>query len=309
MKRAKGILTPEIAALTGRQSYDNVVVGSNLSAVLFAFNNKYPILFTNPNYPFRFDFLNTDYDLSCLKIPQEQRLLTTHSGELTVGSPKYILWERLMFLLTLSGQVPLSNLCRSMREIDNRIVCSNEYSKIAEIEFGTCHYFGDHFAHDFVTEKRLAEEEYVCYDWVAFNRGGKHKIDYIKTDDSLAKEVWFYSSDRIDGATPVKDACVVSRLNNTQIDSFDFSETMARFKLINEMESRGMKGLFNGLGPTGRPKYYKFRTTSMHREKHRTPSKLEPSAKYIKIEKNAEDQLIRELPMMSDAYDNFLRWL
>ena len=34
MKRAKGILTPEIAALTGRQSYDNVVVGSNLSAVL-----------------------------------------------------------------------------------------------------------------------------------------------------------------------------------------------------------------------------------------------------------------------------------
>ena len=63
-----------------------------------------------------------------------------------------------------------------MREIDNRIVCSNEYSKIAEIEFGTCHYFGDHFAHDFVTEKRLAEEEYVCYDWVAFNRGGKHKI-------------------------------------------------------------------------------------------------------------------------------------
>tara|TARA_R110000765_G_scaffold78614_1_gene154648 strand:+ start:1365 stop:2294 length:930 start_codon:yes stop_codon:yes gene_type:complete len=309
MKKMSDILIPEKPAKTGRLRYDNIVIGSSLSALLFAFSNRYPILFTEPDYPFRFDHLDVGRDLSCIKIPQQQRVLATHSGEFTVGCPKYLLWERLMFLLTLEGLVPLSNLCCSVREVGNRIICSNDYSKIAEIEFGTCHYFGDRSAHGFVTEKKLAEEEYVCYDWVAFNRGGKHKIDHIKTDDNLTNEVWFYSSDRIDGATPVKDACVVSILNTTQIDSFDFSETMARFKLISEMEDRGMKGVFNGLGPNGKPKYYKFKTSSMYREKLRAPSALTPMTQYIKIEKGAEDQLIRGLNEVSVSYDKFLRWL
>jgi hypothetical protein len=79
--------------------------------------------------------------------------------------------------------------------------------------------------------------------------------------------MWFYPSDRIDGATKVKDACLVSFLSQDDLTNFDYSETMARFKAVSEMESRGMKGVFNGYSPTGRPKYYKFRTSNIAREK------------------------------------------
>jgi hypothetical protein len=118
-----------------------------------------------------------------------------------------------------------------------------------------------------MTEKEVANDGMICYDWIAFHRGGKHEIDYIETEDSFVKQIWFYPSDRIDGATKVKDACIVSFLSKDDLTNFDYSETMARFKAVSEMESRGMKGVFNGYSPTGKPKYYKFRTSNIAREK------------------------------------------
>ena len=66
----------------------------------------------------------------------------------------------------------------------------------------------------------------------------------------------------------MKDACAVSFVEESQIEEFELSETMARFKMISEMEDRGMKGLFNGYGPNGRPKHYKFKTSTISRNKN-----------------------------------------
>ena len=156
-------------------------------------------------------------------------------------------------------------------------------------------------------EKRVAHHDYVCYDWIAFNRGGKHDVDYIKLDDAFVNEVWFYPSDRIDGNTPVKDACVVSRIKEEDILDFDFSETMARFKLISEMETRGMKGVFNGYGPNGKPKYYKFRTTSIARTKRKEKDPSWEGQDSIEIPELKEEDLLRDLHSASLAYDRFLK--
>ena len=158
-------------------------------------------------------------------------------------------------------------------------------------------------------EKTLAKQNYICYDWIAFNRGGKHDVDYIKLEDDFVNEVWFYPSDRIDGATPVKDACVVSKIKKEDILDFDFSETMARFKLISEMETRGMKGVFNGLGPTGKPKYYKFRTTHITRTKRRDQEPAWEEHGAIKVPKLKEHDLLKDLPSSCVDYDRFLRYL
>jgi len=240
--------------------YDKIVIGSSLSAVLYAFNNKYPIFFAEERRPFRFDYFEPALDLSCLKIPGAAKSLTTFEGKKKVGVAKELLWERLLFLLSLDGKVPLSNMCHNIRYADDSIICSNEYSKIAEIKFNECFYFGDSAGFGFTKEKVLANRRYVCYDYIAFHRGGKHDIDHIMTQDDFINETWFYSSDRIDGKTPVKDACARSILTEEQLIDFNFSETMARFKVVNEMEKRGMKSVFNGYSPTGRPKYYKFKT-------------------------------------------------
>jgi hypothetical protein len=289
--------------------YENIVVGSSLDALLYAFNNNYPVFFAEARRPFRFDYLDQNVDLNFLKITRPGHSLTTFDGAKLVGQPRELLWERLLFLLSLDGKVPLSNLCHTLRYTGETMICSNEYSKIAEVQFENCFYFGEDKSEGLAIEKDVADPSYICYDWIAFNRGGKHEIDYIKTNDRLVQEVWFYSSDRIDGATAVKDACVVSALTQCELRSFDYSETMARFKLVHEMESRGMKGLFNGHGPNGKPKYYKFRTSSIARERHKQTAASEPTAANITIAPASEETLLKDLPAACVAYDRFLRYL
>jgi hypothetical protein len=150
----------------------------------------------------------------------------------------------------------------------------------------------------------------LCYDYIAFNKGGKHEIDYINTGDDFVSEIWFYGSDRIDGNTPVRDACAVSTLTEQQLLDFDYSETMARFKTIHEMESRGMKGQFaGGYTTAGNPKHYKFRTTSIGRQTHQQRAEVEPAEPHVAIPQESTQNLLNSLPSASVAYDRFLKYL
>jgi len=266
---------------------------------MFAFTNELPVFFTQARRPFRFDHLASTVDVSWAQLENVEKTLNGFDGDIKVGGPKELLWERLMFILAYGGQVPAANLCKSMRYDGQSLILSNDYSKIAQVEFDHCYYFGDDNCHKLLKEKRVDNPLYTCYDWVAFNGGGKHHIDYIETDDFFVKQIWFYPSDRIDGNTAVKDACVVSQLTEQQLLQFDYSETMARFKLIHEMEKRGMKGKFNGYGPNGKPKHYKFRTTSICRRKQKTAetftqeSTNENQSK-VEIPKAKEEDLLRD---------------
>ena len=137
-------------------NYDNIVVGSSFEAVLYAFVNNYPIIYSNYDIPFRFDYIDHNVDLSSLKITNTPSLIKTASEDIVVGIPKVLLWERMLFLLSLDSKAPLSNLCNSLRRTNSKIICSNEYSKIAEINFNNCYYFHDENSSGFVNEKILA---------------------------------------------------------------------------------------------------------------------------------------------------------
>lgn len=286
--------------------YDTIVVGSSLTAILFAFNNEYPVFFTEARRPFRFDYLRPHLDLSCLKIPATTKSLTTFGHEKQVGISKEMLWERLIFLLSLNGHMPLSDLGTSMRWDGNTLTCSSDYGRIANIRFERCYFFGDDGCHKLV-EARENRTDFLVYDWIAFNKGGKHEIDYLETEDEFVSEIWFYPSDRIDGKTPVKDACTVSRLNQEELLSFDFSETMARFKTIFEMEQQGMKGLFASIGPNGNPKHYKFRTSTIGRQKIRISDPVWEESEKVKKATADLNELIEKLPQTSTKYDLFIK--
>ena len=286
---------------------DEIVIGSSLEAVMFAFNEQLPIFYSKSAKPFRFDYLSPDIDLSYLKIEKSRTSLKTTDGERTVGLAKTSLWERLVFIMSLNGQMPLSNLCTSIRFDGESFIFSDEYARLIDVEFNKCYYFGDDACVDFVSD--VDTSNFICYDWVAFNRGGKHEIDYIKTNDDFVSEIWFYSSDRIDGKTEVKDACAVSYLLKEQLADFNYSETMARFKLVHEMESRGMKGRFNGYGPNGKPKYYKFRTSCISRRVGRTPKANRLQEGNIETPEVSEKVLLEILPICSEKYTKILKYL
>ena len=290
--------------------YEDIVIGSDLKATLFAFNNNLPIIFSQPRRPFRFDFLAPNTNLGCVKLTRAGELeLTRTNGVKVVGSRAELLWERLMFLLNHDGKVPLANLCTSMRFDGEHLICSNEYSKIGTLNFSNCFYFGDDNISGLVREKELANPTSTCYDWIAFNSGGKHEIDYMWVGDDFVKEIWFYSSDRMCGNSPVKDACVVSTLTQDQLSEFDYGETMARFKMISEMEKRGMKGRQNGYSTNGNPKHYKFRTTPIRRTKRRDPVEIVSKDDRVSIPKVSTRSLYANLETSCSAYDRFLRYL
>lgn len=286
--------------------YDKIVVGSSLSALMTAFIEDCPVLFTEAVVPRRFEHFDSKCKFSFLKIPQSKTTLHTFGKKINVGIQKTLIWERLLFLLSLRGLVPLSNLCTSMRHVDGKITCYNEYSKIMELNFEKCLYFGDQNASGFVHKTKLDPELFLCYDYIAFNRGGKHEIDFINTSDDFISEVWFYSSDRIDGNTPVRDACAISKLTSQQLQDFDFSETMARFKVMQIMKDKGMKGPSNGYGPNGKLKHYNFRTSSIRREVRSIENDLRPAADSIEIKEESEDALRRLLKGRTGPYNTIL---
>jgi hypothetical protein len=289
--------------------YDKVIVGGTLSALMFAFIKDYPLLFTYPLPPTRFDFVDPKLDLSSFKIPTQNKTLTTFDRKLQVGPQKKLLWERILFLLSLRGNAPLSNMCRFLRHVDNNIVCSNEYSKIMEVRFKKCFYFTDPNTTGFVQKTKFDSETYLCYDHIAFNSGGKHEIDFIDGDDDFVGKIWFYSSDRIDGNTPVRDACAVSQLTKQQLQDFDFSETMARFKAIQMMKDRGMRGKFNGYTEKGTPRHYDFRTSSIRREIRSLQSEIKAAADCIEIKNPSEKNLLQLLEGSLGPYDTILEFL
>ena len=286
--------------------YDNIVVGSNLDAVMFAFTNDYPIFYTSPAKPFRFDYFEPKVKLDFLGIPHEKRKHNCLDTEFTSGIPKLMLWERLLFLMSLRGLVPLSNLCQKMRCVNNDIVFSNGYSKILEINFTECYYFGDDNSNGFIKRTKLDEQEYICYDYIAFNKGGKHEVDLIHTGDDFVSEIWFYSSDRIDGNSPIRDACAVSKLKSEQLYDFDFSETMARFKTIQLMKDNGMRGKLSGYTKKGTARHYDFRTSSIRRETHSIRDGLRATSNSIEIKTESETSLLRVLQNAHNSSDRLL---
>ena len=288
---------------------EKVVVGGTLTALMYAFINNFPILFTKPELPSRFDFFPPGTDLSFLKLENSAREIKTFNESREIGLSKILLWERLSFLMSLRGLMPLSNLCHSMRLQEDIIKCSNEYSKIAEFRFEKCLYFGDKHTSGFIEKTNLDEETYICYDYIAFNSGGKHEIDYIRTGEDFVSEIWFYSSDRIDGNTPVRDACAISKLTHEQLLDFDFSQTMAKFKTLQIMKDNGMRGKFNGFTKKGTSRHYDFRTTSISRETNSTATLRKTKSNRVEIKKEDESSLLPHLKNNIDAYNRILEGL
>ena len=274
--------------------HDNVVIGSSLSAVIFAYLYDYPLFFTTPCPPLRFDYFESRFDFAPLGLDNLGRQLKTLDGAMKIGTSKLLLWERVIFLLSLKGLLPLSDLCVNIRDDGEKVVCTDEYSKIYEFNFSTCYYFGDSGALNIAAAVEHTEE-YICYDYIAFHKGGKHDIDYIHTFDDFAGEIWFYSSDRIDGNTGVKDACVVSRLTKEQLMDPNYSETMARFKMEKIIKDKGMKGPINGYTATGKPKYYNFKTSHCGRNMRLATSTPYIASPSILTEHPAEEELVAKL--------------
>ncbi len=284
-------------------NYDKIVVGSDLRALLFAYINSYPILFAHRQKPFDYEFFNPETSLEFCGIPDQVETLNCNSNTKKVGVKKVILWERLYFLLSLNGLLPVSNLCSIIRHNDGKISCHNEYSKIAEFEFNQCFYFDSPSCFNFAIDNLLDERNYLCYDEIAFNKGGKHDIEFINDNDKFVSEIYFHITSRLLGNNSIRDAVALSTLTESQLQDFNFSETMASFKISSLLKENGVRGQFNGYSKNGVPMYYNFKTTSVRRTTRKLPGNIKSKYRNIKI---VEDDVYKILNQPLNTKDHLL---
>ena len=200
----------------------NIVVGGCLSSAIYAKKNNYSLI-CDPHFkPFRFD-----------------------------GGNALSEWSTIIYELSLNGLVINSESIENIRLKENECkVVQSRHEKI-EIDFETCHVFN---SNRIVCDNEILQQSadlYRVYDWINVRSCSPHDVDYIYSGDDLAKEIYFYKSDRIEGDHKTKDIVSISFLDKDQLFDFEYSDTMVKFKLQDHMTQHGILGSRSGYQKNG----------------------------------------------------------
>ena len=280
---------------------EQVVIGSTLPALLYAYYNDLPVLSSNVRLPSFIEVFSADDDLTPLGLDNPTTVLETTSEPKLIGILHVDLWRHLLFLLSLAGNIPMSDKCFSLRfEEENVIKAITNNSRFARFRFEEAIVFDDEGLHGLPNEMiRQAEEKYKVVDWMDIKSGMRQKFDYFKTGDDFVDEIFLYPSDRIDGENfSLKDAVAISYLNGDQLQKFEFSDTYVRFKTLKTFKGAGMKGAANGRCTKNpeKTKYYALKIETTRRERHKLERNLYEDTEKIKFNYQTLDQLLRETP-------------
>jgi hypothetical protein len=87
-------------------------------------------------------------------------------------------------------------------------------------------------------------------DWFEVNLGATHDIDHIETKDHFIKDIFFYQSNRASVQSSRKDLVAISYLTSKEAKyEYQYSDTYARFKVLELMKEAGIRGTKNGKNP------------------------------------------------------------
>lgn len=228
--------------------YDEIIIGNTLSSLIYSYFNEVPVFFVEAKKPFMYDFFREKDMVEKMQINPVSFRMQGPSLTKVVGNPKYPIYNRLNFVLSMSGLMPTADKARSIRiENDNLLKISLEGSKNLQIKFNKARIFDDTKIQGLEVPFEKTSLFQVV-DWINVRSGAKHEFDVILTPDDFIKEVYFYPSVRIPGsvASNKKDLVSVSYLTSEQIKDFEYSDTYAKFKIKHLMEEAGIKGRSNG---------------------------------------------------------------
>ena len=247
--------------------YEKVVIGGNLEAFIYAFKHCLPVLYTNLKPPFRFDYLQPDVDFN-LNINPPPNVLKTASGTTTYGPSKLQVWQKLLFLMSISGKIIYGDTVRSIQIDDGEIQLSCDGIRRKNITFDQVVIFDDEKIIGLPTVNKQIKYKNIVYDWVNIVSGGSHEYDLLQYEDEFINTIYFYPSERNDN-TRLKDLVCVSYLTDEELVDFSYSDTYVKFKLLDLFKELGIRGARNGRD-VKRPGHYKYYAV-----------KLEPSNRQV----------------------------
>jgi len=234
--------------------YDNLVIGSDLNAVIFAYLKGYPLVINRDVFPFRFDCFDCNVDLGKLCLGLEEIQLQ----EKTLGPSKLDAYKHLGFVLNLAGLCPLGRRLYSCRlKEDNLLKITTKNSRMIQIEFDQLYIFNDeNFLGLPEPIETLNKGMFEVFDWIDATSCTTHPHQYFETEGDFVREIYFYPTERLDGNHPnKKDLVAISYLSEEQLRDYEYSDTYAKFKVLGIMKEAGIKGARNGRDMLDKTKY------------------------------------------------------
>jgi len=247
--------------------YDKIVVGSSLRAMLYAYYNGLPIVFTKMTQPTLIDYFEPEICLAGLGMENQMERIVSTNGELSRGIQKLEAWKRMSFLLSLTGLMPLSDKAESIRVEGNSLRIVLGMTRMAVFKFNKLILFDDGNLTN-IYPKEEKNPRFKVLDWMDVKSGMSHSFDAIHTEDDFVKEIVFYKSLRIMGTKRLKDLVSVSYISSDNLLDFEHSDTYAKFKTLELMKKAGIRGTRNGRDVKNpeKYKYYALKLESDRRE-------------------------------------------
>jgi len=210
---------------------NQVVIGATIDSLRYAFKHNISVIYTDIKTPHRFTGYLEEY---------------TH----------------LVFCLSLAGKLRKASQIRIVDE-GVRATIGRTPQAFNDVEFL---FFDDEGVSGLPPKSNKDPVLYEVLDWINVRSGMKHDFDVALGKScgtfGFLDRIHFYPSDRIDGNHNLKDACAVSYLTEKQLEEFEYSELMSRFKTEEVMIDCGITGSSNGVG-----RNLPIRLESSHREK------------------------------------------
>jgi hypothetical protein len=272
---------------------NELVVGATLPALLYSYYTGAPLVYVKPCIPFRFDYFDPYFDLDKIITQPEPKQFITLDGIKETGLPKRDMWERLFFILSLSGKILYGDKVKSIR-IEKDISIITRKTNI--VDYKTVRIFDDRQVQGISQKSNRSEETFNVFDWINVYSGTTHRLDLI--DDivgSVIEQIIFYPSDRIDGNHNKKDIVCVSKMTQEQINDYRFSDTYVRFKVESLMKEAGIRGARNGrdqLNPD-KYKYYALKLESAERQIEASGMNSESSDNRVVLDIRKSDEIIK----------------
>tara|TARA_R110000824_G_scaffold270078_1_gene458548 strand:+ start:275 stop:1198 length:924 start_codon:yes stop_codon:yes gene_type:complete len=287
--------------------YDNLVIGSEPNAVIFAYLKGYPLVTNRDVFPFRFDYFDRGVDLSKLCLGLEEVQLQ----EKTFGPSKLDAYKHLSFVLNLAGLCPLGRRLYSCRlKEGNLLKITTKNSRMIQVEFDQLYIFNDENILGLPEPiEPLNKEMCKVFDWIDATCCTTHSHQYFETDDDFVREVYFYPTERLDGYRPDrKDLVAVSYLSKEQLGEYEYSDTYVKFKVLNMMKETGIKGARNGRDMLDKTKYkhYALKLQPQKREVVSLQKNLYDDIENIEFMYQSEEDILKEVSVDKSRYVHHL---
>ena len=247
--------------------YRDVVIGSRIDALAYAFLNGYTLVFNQVQPPLFFEKL----------------------GDV----PKIKIWNMLCFEMSFAGDMAISDKVVSVQVEEKRLLVSTKVNRLVKINFDRLHVFDDQHVYGLGTPKHdFASKKTKVIDWMNSKSMMGHDMEEIKTGDDFVQAIHFF---KVNGKN--KEMAVISQMLHKKLKEIEYSDTYAMFKTLKHLKDHQIKGNDNGRDSSdpSKKKHYALKISPYKREVRFPFERMYENTNSVMFPVEEEDSLLTEV--------------